>query len=328
MALAARAAGCLAREGADLVLIDLDAEAVERAAETVRAAWTAERIALAGRLHVGRAGRGRRRRGARGLRADRHPLQQCGAERARAGERVLVARIRKSWRFVIEVSLLTAHAVLAPRGGRKCASGDAARSSTCRRSRRSIGDVGLVDYCGRQDGGGRIHAFARPRAGAVPDQRQRRCVRARSAPARTTVCRHEVIDKVRSSVPMGYVAEPDDVGNVVAFLASEDCPLHHRPVDPDRWRPLDDLAGRFEGDEPAGRDRRGADSRHAQRRSCSIRPAHEFWRVSSERRRISPVELVGQVLDADRRAAAEAQRLHHARRPDGRGPTQGRQRTR
>jgi acetoacetyl-CoA reductase/3-oxoacyl-[acyl-carrier protein] reductase len=32
----------------------------------------------------------------------------------------------------------------------------------------------------------------------------------------------EVIDKVRNSVPMGYVAEPEDVAGVVAFLASDD----------------------------------------------------------------------------------------------------------
>jgi acetoacetyl-CoA reductase/3-oxoacyl-[acyl-carrier protein] reductase len=31
-----------------------------------------------------------------------------------------------------------------------------------------------------------------------------------------------VIDKVRNSVPMGYVAEPEDVAGVVAFLASDD----------------------------------------------------------------------------------------------------------
>jgi len=32
----------------------------------------------------------------------------------------------------------------------------------------------------------------------------------------------EVIDKVRYSVPMGYIAEPSDVAAVVAFLASDD----------------------------------------------------------------------------------------------------------
>jgi acetoacetyl-CoA reductase/3-oxoacyl-[acyl-carrier protein] reductase len=32
----------------------------------------------------------------------------------------------------------------------------------------------------------------------------------------------EVIDRVRTSVPMGYVAEPEDVAGVVAFLASDD----------------------------------------------------------------------------------------------------------
>jgi acetoacetyl-CoA reductase/3-oxoacyl-[acyl-carrier protein] reductase len=32
----------------------------------------------------------------------------------------------------------------------------------------------------------------------------------------------DVIDRVRNSVPMGYVAEPEDVASVVAFLASDD----------------------------------------------------------------------------------------------------------
>jgi acetoacetyl-CoA reductase/3-oxoacyl-[acyl-carrier protein] reductase len=31
-----------------------------------------------------------------------------------------------------------------------------------------------------------------------------------------------VIDKVRGSVPMGFVAEPEDVAGVVAFLAGPD----------------------------------------------------------------------------------------------------------
>ena len=31
-----------------------------------------------------------------------------------------------------------------------------------------------------------------------------------------------MIDKIRDSVPMGYVGEPEDVANVVAFLASEE----------------------------------------------------------------------------------------------------------
>ena len=31
-----------------------------------------------------------------------------------------------------------------------------------------------------------------------------------------------VIDRVRTSVPMGFVAEPEDVAGVVAFLASDD----------------------------------------------------------------------------------------------------------
>ena len=31
----------------------------------------------------------------------------------------------------------------------------------------------------------------------------------------------DVIDRIRNGTPMGFIGEPDDVGNVVAFLASD-----------------------------------------------------------------------------------------------------------
>ena len=32
----------------------------------------------------------------------------------------------------------------------------------------------------------------------------------------------EVIDRIKTSTPMGYIGQPEDVANVVVFLASED----------------------------------------------------------------------------------------------------------
>jgi NAD(P)-dependent dehydrogenase (short-subunit alcohol dehydrogenase family) len=83
------------------------------------------------------------------------------------------------------------------------------------------GDVGLVDYCAAKMG---VVGFTRSLARELAPFRINVNV---VCPGAIRTRAHdrlppEVIDKVRSSVPMGYVAEPVDVGNVVAFLASED----------------------------------------------------------------------------------------------------------
>jgi NAD(P)-dependent dehydrogenase (short-subunit alcohol dehydrogenase family) len=83
------------------------------------------------------------------------------------------------------------------------------------------GDVGLVDYCSAKMG---VVGFTRSLARELAPFRINVNV---VCPGAIRTRAHdrlppEVIDKVRSSVPMGYVAEPVDVGNVVAFLASED----------------------------------------------------------------------------------------------------------
>ncbi len=83
------------------------------------------------------------------------------------------------------------------------------------------GDVGFVDYAAAKMGVvGFTRSLARELApfhvnvnavcpGAIRTRAHDRLPRA-------------VIDKVRNSVPMGYVAEPEDVAGVVAFLASDD----------------------------------------------------------------------------------------------------------
>jgi NAD(P)-dependent dehydrogenase (short-subunit alcohol dehydrogenase family) len=211
-------AGCLAREGADLVLIDLDAEAVERAAETVRQ-------------------HGRR---AIALAVDCTSDEQVADAVAKAREafgRIDIlfnnvgqsARERASefwcsdpetWRFVLEVSLLTAmrcsRLVVPEMRERR-------RGKIINMSSESAfyGDVGLVDYCAAKMG---VVGFTRSLARELAPFRINVNV---VCPGAIRTRAHdrlppEVIDKVRSSVPMGYVAEPVDVGNVVAFLASED----------------------------------------------------------------------------------------------------------
>ena len=83
------------------------------------------------------------------------------------------------------------------------------------------GDVGFVDYAAAKMG---VVGFTRSLARELaPFQINVNAV----CPGAIRTRAHdrlpkEVIDKVRNSVPMGYVAEPDDVAGVVAFLASDD----------------------------------------------------------------------------------------------------------
>ena len=83
------------------------------------------------------------------------------------------------------------------------------------------GDVGFVDYAAAKMGVVGLHPLARPRAGAVSVNVNAVCPGAIRTRAHDRLPK-EVIDRVRTSVPMGYVAEPEDVAGVVAFLASDD----------------------------------------------------------------------------------------------------------
>ena len=126
----------------------------------------------------------------------------------------------ETWRFVVEVSLLATMR----------ATREVVEEMRARRSGRIInmssesafyGDVGFVDYAAAKMG---VVGFTRSLARELaPFQVNVNVV----CPGAIRTRAHdrlpkEVIDKVRNSVPMGYVAEPSDVAGVVVFLASDD----------------------------------------------------------------------------------------------------------
>jgi NAD(P)-dependent dehydrogenase (short-subunit alcohol dehydrogenase family) len=126
----------------------------------------------------------------------------------------------ETWRFVVEVSLLATMR----------ATREVVEEMRARRSGRIVnmssesafyGDIGFVDYAAAKMG---VVGFTRSLARELaPFQVNVNVV----CPGAIRTRAHdrlpkEVIDKVRDSVPMGYVAEPDDVAGVVAFLASDD----------------------------------------------------------------------------------------------------------
>ena len=84
-----------------------------------------------------------------------------------------------------------------------------------------FGDVGMVDYAAAKMGVvGMTRSLARELApfgvnvNVVCPGAIRTRAHDRLPPS--------VIDKIRYSVPLGYIAEPSDVASVVAFLASDD----------------------------------------------------------------------------------------------------------
>jgi NAD(P)-dependent dehydrogenase (short-subunit alcohol dehydrogenase family) len=123
------------------------------------------------------------------------------------------------WRFVLEISLLTTmrlSRLVAPemrrRGGRIVnMSSDAA----------FVGDAGLVDYATAKMGiVGFTRALARELAphgvtvNAVAPGAIRTRAHDRMPPS--------VIERIKTTTPAGFIAEPEDVAGVVAFLASQD----------------------------------------------------------------------------------------------------------
>ena len=208
----------LAREGADVVVVDREAEplaegaraigALGRACLPITADWT-DAEAVRGAFAAIRQRFGR-------VDVLFNNVGQSARERASEFH----ASREETWRFVLEVSLLTTMR----------ATREVVEEMRARRSGRIVnmstesafyGDVGLVDYAAAKMG---VVGFTRSLARELaPFQVNVNAV----CPGAIRTRAHdrlppEVIDKVRSSVPMGYVAEPEDVASVVAFLASDD----------------------------------------------------------------------------------------------------------
>jgi NAD(P)-dependent dehydrogenase (short-subunit alcohol dehydrogenase family) len=208
----------LAREGADLALVDREGDALHAVAREIEAAgrpvlpFTADWTDASA---VGEAFAAIRQRFGR---IDILFNNVGQSARERASEFHVSAE--ETWRFVIEVSLLaTMRATrLAVEEMRSRRSGRIVNMST---ESAFYGDVGFADYAAAKMGVvGFTRSLARELApfhvnvNAVCPGAIRTRAHDRLPP--------EVIDKVRNSVPMGYVAEPEDVAGVVAFLASDD----------------------------------------------------------------------------------------------------------
>ena len=208
----------LAREGADLVLVDREGDTLQEAARAVEAAgrpalpivadWTDPDAVQAAVTAVrGRFGR-----------IDILFNNVGQSARERASEFHLSTE--ETWRFVIEVSLLTTMRAtrLVVEEMRARRSGRIVNMST---ESAFYGDVGFVDYAAAKMG---VVGFTRSLARELAPFHvnvNAVCPGAIRTRAHDRLPR-EVIDKVRTSVPMGYVAEPEDVAGVVAFLASDD----------------------------------------------------------------------------------------------------------
>ena len=208
----------LAREGADVALVDREGDALHAVAREIEAAgrqvlpftadWTdtsAVREAFAAiRQRFGRI--------------DILFNNVGQSARERASEFHVSAE--ETWRFVIEVSLLaTMRATrLVVEEMRSRRSGRIVNMST---ESAFYGDVGFADYAAAKMG---VVGFTRSLARELAPFHvnvNAVCPGAIRTRAHDRLPR-EVIDKVRNSVPMGYVAEPEDVAGVVAFLASDD----------------------------------------------------------------------------------------------------------
>jgi NAD(P)-dependent dehydrogenase (short-subunit alcohol dehydrogenase family) len=208
----------LAREGAHLAVVDREGEALAQVAHAIEALGRQARAITADWTDAAAVGEAfaaiRRRFG----RIDILFNNVGQSARERATEFHLSEEA--TWRFVVEVSLLTTMRAtrLAVEEMRARGSGRIVNMST---ESAFYGDVGFADYAAAKMG---VVGFTRSLARELAPYRvnvNAVCPGAIRTRAHDRLPR-EVIDRVRTSVPMGYVAEPEDVAGVVAFLASDD----------------------------------------------------------------------------------------------------------
>ena len=208
----------LARDGADLGLIDLEAGALEELAGEIRALGRQARPiaadctnadAMESAVEEIRAALG-------GIDILFNNVGQSARERATE----FAESTEEIWRFVLEVSLLATMRTTRMVVPAMQASG---RGRIVNMSSASAvaGDRGLVDYAAAKMGViGFTRALARELA---PAQITVNAV----APGAIATRAHdrlpaEVIDRIRADIPMGRVAGPEDVAGAVSFLASDD----------------------------------------------------------------------------------------------------------
>ncbi|MEQ9642275.1 MAG: SDR family NAD(P)-dependent oxidoreductase [Alphaproteobacteria bacterium] len=207
----------LADAGADLGLIDVEADALAAVLEEVRAkgrrvearaADCTDAEALADAIQAVQTDLG-----------DIEVLFNNVGQSARDRASRFLESDEEVWRFVLEVSLLTtmrASRLVAP------AMVERSRGRIVSMSSESafFGDVGLVDYSAAKMG---VVGFTRALARELAPQGVNVNV---VCPGAIRTRAHErlpaeVIDRIRDSVPLGFVGLPEDVANVVVFLASD-----------------------------------------------------------------------------------------------------------
>jgi acetoacetyl-CoA reductase/3-oxoacyl-[acyl-carrier protein] reductase len=208
-----------AAEGVGLALIDIEADALAATAEACRVAGAPAVLPLVADLTQEAAVADAFARIARELGPLDILFNNVGQSARERSHQFHDSR-PETWRFVLDVSLMTTMLVsrqVVP-GMRERRAGRIVNMSS---ESAFYGDVGMVDYAAAKMG---VIGFTRALARELAPFRVN--VNA-VAPGAIRTRAHdrlppEVIDKVRNSVPMGYVAEPEDVAGVVAFLASED----------------------------------------------------------------------------------------------------------
>ncbi|MFW6028032.1 MAG: SDR family NAD(P)-dependent oxidoreductase [bacterium] len=208
----------LARDGARLALLDLEAGPLADVADEVRAAGGEVLEMEADCTSDGQVEDAVARIRDRFGRIDVlvNNVGQSGRERAREFHE----SDPEVWRFVLEVSLMSTLRVTRLIVGemRERRRGRIINMSSISAH---YGDVGLADYAAAKMG---VIGFTRSLARELAPFQV--TVNAISPGAIRTRAHDrlpkEVIDKVRNSVPMGWVGEPEDIAHTVAFLASDE----------------------------------------------------------------------------------------------------------